>query len=415
MKKIILALVLSTISVLSVNAQWTPSGSNIYYDAGTVGIGSSSISYGELTIISDGQRPLGIRRNTDSGSLIRWNIGSGIVGGIYSSGTGTGIYGGSTESESQFFLSSNGNIGIGTTTPESLLDIAGDIQYSGNGYTNYIRKKVTGFVSAERIHYLLLYKSTDTATRVTGQFTGVRSHGSGNPASLVMQIEGGRGTGTNHDLNVQYSSLSGGSNGYKIATVTIDYNGDNYVAIEINPGTNSTILTVAYFEGITRKATLAIFPSDSISNVTEYSATQNLKKTAILSPLFIDGRLGIGTEDPSYKLEVNGTIRSKEVIVEATGWPDYVFEENYNLLSLSEIEAFIKANGHLPEVPSATEVEANGITLGEMNVLLLKKIEELTLHTIEQEKTLLEQQQKNNKIINELLLRIEAIEKQNDQ
>ncbi|MEQ9263616.1 MAG: hypothetical protein RLN81_00220 [Balneolaceae bacterium] len=101
-----------------------------------------------------------------------------------------------------------------------------------------------------------------------------------------------------------------------------------------------------------------------------------------------NGNVGIGTTTPGNELEVNGTIRSKEVIVETTNWPDYVFEEDYDLPTLSEIEAFIKANKHLPEVPSAKEMEANGISLGEMNILLLKKIEELTLHTIGQERAL---------------------------
>ena len=98
------------------------------------------------------------------------------------------------------------------------------------------------------------------------------------------------------------------------------------------------------------------------------------------------GNVGIGTSTPSEKLEVNGTIRSKEVKVEASGWPDYVFETDYNLRSLKETEAYIKENKHLPEIPSANEIEANGVQLGEMNMLLLKKIEELTLHTIKQQK-----------------------------
>ncbi|MEQ9403979.1 MAG: hypothetical protein RIM99_10355 [Cyclobacteriaceae bacterium] len=98
------------------------------------------------------------------------------------------------------------------------------------------------------------------------------------------------------------------------------------------------------------------------------------------------GDVGIGTTTPTEKLEVNGTIRSKEVKVEASPWPDYVFADNYNLPSLEALEKFIKSEGHLPEVPSAKEVEENGIALGEMNALLLKKIEELTLHMIEMKK-----------------------------
>ena len=99
-----------------------------------------------------------------------------------------------------------------------------------------------------------------------------------------------------------------------------------------------------------------------------------------------NGNVGIGTASPTNKLEVNGTIRSKEVKVEASPWPDYVFEKDYELRSLEETEAYIQKNKHLPEIPSANEIEANGLALGEMNRLLLQKIEELTLHIIEQEK-----------------------------
>lgn len=83
--------------------------------------------------------------------------------------------------------------------------------------------------------------------------------------------------------------------------------------------------------------------------------------------------------------EVEGTIRSKEVKVEAAPWPDYVFEPNYDLRSLEEIEKFIQTEKHLPEIPSSSEVEDNGISIGQMSALLLKKIEELTLYTLRQE------------------------------
>jgi len=96
--------------------------------------------------------------------------------------------------------------------------------------------------------------------------------------------------------------------------------------------------------------------------------------------------VGIGTTTPSTKLEVNGTITSTEIKVEASNPPDYVFAPDYQLRSLQETEAYIQLNSHLPEIPSATEMEANGIELGEMNMLLLKKIEELTLHLIKQQK-----------------------------
>ena len=74
--------------------------------------------------------------------------------------------------------------------------------------------------------------------------------------------------------------------------------------------------------------------------------------------------VGIGTASPTEKLDVNGTIRSEEVKVELTGWPDYVFKEDYLLLSLDETENYIKQNHHLPDIPSAKEIKEGGISLG---------------------------------------------------
>jgi len=104
------------------------------------------------------------------------------------------------------------------------------------------------------------------------------------------------------------------------------------------------------------------------------------------------GRVGIGIPDgmnipTSHKLYVTGGISAEEVKVKLKeNWSDYVFEPHYKLLTLPELESFIITNRHLPEIPPAAEVEKNGINLGEMNALLLKKIEELTLYIIEQEK-----------------------------
>jgi hypothetical protein len=97
------------------------------------------------------------------------------------------------------------------------------------------------------------------------------------------------------------------------------------------------------------------------------------------------GNVGIGTTNPTQKLSVNGTVRAKEVIVDS-GWSDFVFDKSYKLKALSETEAFIKAEKHLPNIPSAQEVAEHGVSVGEMQAKLLAKIEELTLHVIEQNK-----------------------------
>ena len=114
------------------------------------------------------------------------------------------------------------------------------------------------------------------------------------------------------------------------------------------------------------------------------------------------GNIGIGTLLPAEKLSVKCKIRAQEIKVEASGWPDFVFAKGYQLPSLQATEKHILAKGHLPGIPSAAEVAKDGIELGEMNKKLLQKIEELTLHLIEQDKKFTKQIEIQQKQINAL-------------
>ena len=117
-----------------------------------------------------------------------------------------------------------------------------------------------------------------------------------------------------------------------------------------------------------------------------------------------NGSVGIGTAFPKdYKLAVNGKIRAQEIKVETNNWPDYVFKSDYPLRSLQETKAYIDQFKHLPDLPSAATMVSNGISLGEMNKLLVKKVEELTLYLIEKDKKEKEQEQRLNQFQRELL------------
>ncbi|WP_289292200.1 hypothetical protein [Bacteroides sp. 41_26] len=95
-----------------------------------------------------------------------------------------------------------------------------------------------------------------------------------------------------------------------------------------------------------------------------------------------DNNVGIGTLDPQgYKLAVNGTIRAKEIKVDSD-WADFVFKKDYKLPTLGEVKKHITEKGTLPGIPSESDVKANGVSLGEVNALLLQKVEELTLYVI---------------------------------
>jgi hypothetical protein len=129
-----------------------------------------------------------------------------------------------------------------------------------------------------------------------------------------------------------------------------------------------------------QNAGLAFYTNPSGVN----GGTTDLQERMRISP---SGYVGIGTTSPDALLTVSGQVHAQEVkvTVSAPG-PDYVFENDYKLTSLEEIKNYIDQNKHLPEVPSAKEMEKNGVQLGEMNMLLLKKIEELTLYQIESNK-----------------------------
>ncbi|MEK6152013.1 hypothetical protein WIW50_02070 [Flavobacteriaceae bacterium 3-367] len=139
---------------------------------------------------------------------------------------------------------------------------------------------------------------------------------------------------------------------------------------------NNRLSWVASTRGSSENYALSFYPS---LNGTSWSSPVLSLKT--------NGRIGIGTSAPDSKLTVKGKIHAEEVKVDlSVPGPDYVFKDDYDLRTLEETQQYIKEHGHLPNIPSAEEMEENGMELGLMNMKLLEKIEELTLYLLQQDK-----------------------------
>lgn len=188
-----------------------------------------------------------------------------------------------------------------------------------------------------------------------------------------------------------------------------DVNGD-YKQLAINPfggnvgiGTtepNSKLVIIPDIDEGVAMSTGRSLTNASRLDFTHYyiqrKDVNNDYKQLALNPF--GGNVGIGTTDPKNKLSVNGTIWAKEVKVSLSDGADWVFEDDYELRSLEEVEEFVTENKHLPEIPSAENMRIYDLSLGEMNNKLLQKIEELTLYMIDLNKQVKELKAENHEL-----------------
>ena len=130
---------------------------------------------------------------------------------------------------------------------------------------------------------------------------------------------------------------------------------------------------------------------------------------------FFYGKVGIGTTNPQSLLSVNGTITGKQVTVLSTGWSDFVFNHDYPLHPLAAVETYIHQNNHLPDIPSAKQIESKGLNLGDMEQKQMQKIEELTLYIIAEDKKVTAQQEQINAQNKQLLIQQQTAHEQQEE
>lgn len=267
------------------------------------------------------------------------------------------IYDVNAASAARFAIDPNGNIGMGTTAPLAKLHVTGDVRMVNlqlnNGYNGIVASCLATHV----------YNSCGTNGFITFGFTNAS----------------GANTAASDPLTIRQLTNAIGIR-----------NNNPSEALDVIGNTKTTGLIIP-----TGAAAGKVLTSDATGNATWQAATggagsnswtltgANISNTNT-GLVIIGGTTSPDATDLNLKLAVKGNIYAQKLKVTQTGWADYVFAPNYQLRPLPEVSAFIKQHQRLPELPSTAEVEKNGIDVGNNQVLLLKKIEELTLYVIKE-------------------------------
>lgn len=319
----------------------------------------------------------------------------------------------------------SGNVGIGTTNPSQKLSILGNISSQGNSSEGgaiflenslktsplsafrWAMYNMTGDYGNSLQFWSYNQGFTDFGPKFSISDNGNVGIGTQNPTSK-LEILGqatsysvGFGQLSSTMSSKNYANFSSNSHGSVLISSNLFVDGNDDLKIARSHATLAGSAILLPGNGMPNQGGITFYtkPASTVSAEQSYAGTANM----VILPT---GNVGIGTVSPAEKLSVNGKIRSKEIKVEVDNWPDYVFDGGYMLSTLEEVDAHIKKHGRLPEMPSAAQVSANGIDLGEMNRLLLQKIEELTMHLIEKNREI----RKSNHRLQEMEVRQAKIE-----
>jgi hypothetical protein len=277
-------------------------------------------------------------------------------------------------------ITSSGNVGIGTTSPSQVLSVNGNIEITPSTAISKALLFTTpssnwGHASSG-VYFTPrdgVNATTDFAINLWDGTSGTPEWGTTPTRLFIDAASGDVGVGTTSPLAPLQVQTYGSTGGVQLGSWV---GGSTVGAIYLN-NDFSTANNYNFLSG----PSASLYINRSSGGNILFREGNGIDQM-VIAP---GGNVGIGTTTPDTKLAVNGTIHSKEVKVDLTGWPDYVFNSKYDLPSLLEVKTYVDQNQHLPDMPSAQEVKDNGINLGEMNKLLTKKVEELTLYMIDKD------------------------------
>ncbi|WP_422860393.1 hypothetical protein ACOKFD_05910 [Flagellimonas sp. S174] len=287
-----------------------------------------------------------------------------------------------SSNQTTVFIEDNGNVGIGTASPLTGLQVSRSSNIGG-------KWNPSGgiFMTSQGSHSLIMDTNEiySTGTLYFGSKSGdiIRFRtvtDTGSNDKVVIKSDGKMGIGTTSPQgNLHVSTGTSGDAIFRLEADSDNNNEFDNPLIQMRQDGGRLGVNIGFSE--------ENFGGNIFGIGTRYSNQESWDAFTINTS---NGNVGIGSKNAgSWKLAVNGEIRAKEIKVE-TGWSDFVFYDNYKLPTLEEVENYINLKGHLKDIPSAEEVKENGIYLGEMDSKLLQKIEELTLYTIQQEKEIKE-------------------------
>lgn len=291
-----------------------------------------------------------------------------------------------TDDTYRLSINQNGNVGIGVTAPASKLHIDGDIRLQSPNNQTYALG-VNGAGSLE------FRGDGGKVAMVIGDVLGNIGIGTTNPdAKLHVNGDFRLQSPNNHTYSMGVNNngdLEFRGDGGKAAMIISDVTGNVGIVGNVGIGTISPNSKLHLHDGglrFTKSGNQAFDIKMNNTGDLEFWRNGNGNMAMVIGDA--TGNVGIGIVPPNgYRLAVDGRLICEEVRVQLSSqWPDYVFSKGYQLKPLEEVEQSIKTNGHLPGMPSATEVETNGLTLGEMQAKMMEKIEELTLYMIELKK-----------------------------